>query len=320
MVSRNTSVFVIIAIIVVIIAAIVVPAFIRDNNTCHVTFVVDRGSEYQSLEVESGSTIPEPAVPNMSNSETFYYLAGWVDQDGNSWDFDTPVSDDITLYADKRELCDTYYLGFELNLNFDLRDGWTHYISWGDGSVSTYPDDSIQPDNLYTESGTFTITIQSTNSLGESYISYHTWEPLCDSSGSVVPAADSRFSLKVDREISDKDGTVLGNGLIHVYGHDISSASIYGMEYDQSVIDRMNEIRDLSHARVNSEGIWTYTHSEGGHPNISPGNYEVYRIVYDDSSYDLISENGLVIAIHVGGDVNLNFDWASGDWGVWTKP
>lgn len=318
MASRNNWVIALVAVVVIIVAAVAVLSLVRDD-TCHVSFIIDEGSEYQSLEVDSGSTIPEPAIPVLSDSETFYYLAGWIDADGLLWDFDTPISHNITLYADVRELCDTYYLGFELNLNFDLREGWNHHISWGDGSVSTYPDDSIQPDHLYTEPGTFTITIQSTNSEGESYFSYHTWEPMCDSFGSVVPAADSRFSFNVVREISDGDETVLGYGLIHVYGHEVSSASINGREYDQSVIDRMNEIRDLSHARVYSEGIWTYTQTEGGHRNLTPGDYEVYRIEYDDSSYDLISENGLVIALHVGGDLNLNFDWASGDWGEWTK-
>ena len=312
---RNPIILVAFISVVIFVAAIVV---VYNDDSCTVTFKLDYNTEYQTVEVESGTVVIEPSVPSISDTESFYYLAGWKDSYGNSWDFSTPIQDDVVLYADKEKICDTYYLGFDLCLNMYLTNGWSHTILWGDGSTSTYPEDR-QPRHEYRIPGTYTITINSTSPSGEIHVSNHIWKPMTDSVGSLVPAIDSRFSFRIIREITDQYGNVQGYGEIHACGHDISRATLGGGDVDQSIIDRMNEIRDLSHARVYSEGVWNYSHSEGGHINFPPGNYEVFRVVYDSSSYDLISEKGWVIAIHVGGDVDLNYDWVSNSWGKWTK-
>lgn len=313
--SRNPIILVAFVLVVIVVAAIVV---VYNDDSCTVTFKLDRNTDYQTVEVESGSMIPEPSVPNISDTESFYYLAGWKDSYGNSWDFSTPIHDDVVLYADKQKICDTYYSGFILRLNMELRDGWRHTILWGDGSTSTYPE-SIQPSHEYRIPGTYTISINSMNESGEIISSNHIWKPMTDSVGSLIPAIDSRFSFRIYYDITDQYNSDLGSGELYALGHKVVGGLFNGTKLSQSIIDGMNEVRDISHARVYSEGVWNYSHTEGGREYLEVGNFEVFRVVYDSSSYDLISENGLILAMHVGGDVNLNFDWGGDPWGEWTK-
>ena len=321
MASRNALIIGIVAILVIVVVAVVALSTQDDSNdTCRVTFAIDRDTEFQTIEVDSGSKVPEPVSPNISNEERFYFVTGWSDSQGNLWDFDDPVSENMTLYAEKQLLCNTYCSGFELNLNINtsVGDGWSHYISWGDGDTSSYPD-SIQPDHTYSRSGTYTITIQSTSPAGESYVSQHLWTPLCDSVGVLVPLTNTSLAPRVTWNVTDEYGNDLGRGYLHVYGHEVDNGTLNGRDLDQSTIDRINEIRDLSHARVYSDGMWTYTRVVDSSGSMVPGDFEVFRIVYDSGSYDLISENGFIISMHVGGDINLNYDWGYFERGYWTK-
>ena len=60
-----------------------------------VTFDSAGGSEVESQTVAYGKCAAEPAAPTQAG----FAFGGWLDADGNPYDFATPVTGDITLYA-----------------------------------------------------------------------------------------------------------------------------------------------------------------------------------------------------------------------------
>ena len=67
------------------------------EKTYTVTFESNGGSEVDKAIVSEGKTVAKPANPTRDG----YTFAGWyADKDGTKvWDFDTPVTEEITLYA-----------------------------------------------------------------------------------------------------------------------------------------------------------------------------------------------------------------------------
>ncbi|MBO4726249.1 MAG: InlB B-repeat-containing protein, partial [Clostridia bacterium] len=60
-----------------------------------VKFEVDGGSEVVKQIVDYGSMVTEPVAPTKEG----YVFQGWCDEDGFEYDFTTPVTQDMTLYA-----------------------------------------------------------------------------------------------------------------------------------------------------------------------------------------------------------------------------
>lgn len=67
--------------------------------TYTVTFDTDGGSDVPSQTIESGNTATQPEDPIKEG----YTFNGWVDNNGDPFDFDTPITSNITLYADWEE-------------------------------------------------------------------------------------------------------------------------------------------------------------------------------------------------------------------------
>jgi uncharacterized repeat protein (TIGR02543 family) len=69
----------------------------------NVTFVSNGGSTVASQLIADGGTAVRPTDPTKSSDETYNYsFAGWFANDqlsGQEYDFNTPVTDDLTLYA-----------------------------------------------------------------------------------------------------------------------------------------------------------------------------------------------------------------------------
>lgn len=68
-------------------------------TTCNVTFNPNNETESTITEVDSGSTVTEPADPIKTDSG----FLGWYDEDGNLFDFTTTINSDITLHAEWTE-------------------------------------------------------------------------------------------------------------------------------------------------------------------------------------------------------------------------
>lgn len=68
-----------------------------------VTFVSNGGTAVASQLIADGGTVERPTDPTRSSDETYNYsFAGWFANEqlnGQEYDFDTPVTDDLTLYA-----------------------------------------------------------------------------------------------------------------------------------------------------------------------------------------------------------------------------
>lgn len=307
-------------VIAIALVAIVAGAYILyDGDERHrVTFLQDDGTVYSTFEVEDGTIITQPNGPIVSDEEQFRFITGWYDIQGEKWDFDDPVTSNLFLSPTTERLLNVDCRGFYLFLNIDLehRD-WTVDVSWGDGTTSSYPEE-VQPYHQYSESGTYTITTTITDPDGNVYTAQHPWEPYSDSRGNLVPYADTMLSTRASYDITNVHGNRIGSGEMHIYGHDIRDATFNGSDLSPETIDAMNRIRDLSKSVISSDGMWRYTTTDYKDSPVYY-DYEVYRIQYDSDSYDLISENGRVIAVHVGGDVNLNYDWDYWEVGNWEK-
>lgn len=68
--------------------------------TYTVTFDSDGGSEVPSQTVNSGSKATEPNDPTKEG----FTFEGWVDGNGDPFDFDTLITSNITLYADWEQI------------------------------------------------------------------------------------------------------------------------------------------------------------------------------------------------------------------------
>ncbi len=68
-------------------------------TTCNVTFNPNDETESTITEVDSGSTVTEPTDPIKTDSG----FLGWYDEDGNLFNFTTPIRSDITLHAEWTE-------------------------------------------------------------------------------------------------------------------------------------------------------------------------------------------------------------------------
>jgi uncharacterized repeat protein (TIGR02543 family) len=68
-------------------------------NTFTVTFDSDGGSKVNSITVEPGSVINKPADPTKTGYD--FIFTGWYEKKSqtNTFDFDTPITTNITLYA-----------------------------------------------------------------------------------------------------------------------------------------------------------------------------------------------------------------------------
>ena len=281
---------------------------IWEVDQCQVTFMIDvtnNHSIYQTVTVNAGDAVSRPANPNIVAGNTYYYFIGWNDQFGESWDFNDPVYEDTTLYANAERLYSTLQTGFSLYLNIDqaVQNGWTHRISWGDNTADTSRNDP-QPDHQYNRAGEYTVTVESTSPSGIRYSSHCTVEFLSDSRGNMIPMVGGGSSASYD--VTDSSGSSLGTGFVLVSGQTIVAAEINGLELNDSTIDRMNDLRDLSRAEVYEDGLWEYSMTTVNGQQYT-SSVMVYKIEYSTSTYDLITEDGDVLEVHVGSDVGLNF-------------
>ena len=83
-----------------------------------VTFMPNNGGEPIVVEVESGATVNNEDIPNLSNSEDFLW---WYTDSGtfeNGFDFDTPITGDITLYAKWKD-------GYTVTISSNNPSYWT---------------------------------------------------------------------------------------------------------------------------------------------------------------------------------------------------
>ncbi len=64
------------------------------KTTATVTFEGE-GIEAFKVNVKKGNTVPEPDTPTRDD----WVFVGWYDADGNIWDFDLPVNENLTLHA-----------------------------------------------------------------------------------------------------------------------------------------------------------------------------------------------------------------------------
>ncbi len=62
---------------------------------CTVTFDMDGGLEQKALTLEEGQRVPKPVLAVKAG----YDLSRWVTEDGDEYDFATPLEDDITIRA-----------------------------------------------------------------------------------------------------------------------------------------------------------------------------------------------------------------------------
>jgi uncharacterized repeat protein (TIGR02543 family) len=60
-----------------------------------VSFDTDGGTDIEDKSVREGRTVSEPLEPTKNNFD----FVGWFDEDGEEYEFDTPVTKNITLYA-----------------------------------------------------------------------------------------------------------------------------------------------------------------------------------------------------------------------------
>jgi uncharacterized repeat protein (TIGR02543 family) len=125
-----------------------------------VTFETNGGSEVESQTLAAGESATRPEDP----TRTGYSFVDWYADsdltDGTEYDFDTPVGQDITLYAKwdphhytvgfdandgtgtMADQAFTYDVTQELNANAFTRDGY-HFVGWNteaDGSGAVYED------------------------------------------------------------------------------------------------------------------------------------------------------------------------------------
>ena len=125
--------------------------------TYTVTFDPNNAGETWTVEVEEGRLLEKPATdPTIDNGKYFRY---WTDEDGAEYDFATPVTGDITLYA-KYQYRITYSLGegvegtapetqwtgyrIKLSSVKPTREGYT-FKGWTDGTATYQPDEYIVP-------------------------------------------------------------------------------------------------------------------------------------------------------------------------------
>ena len=125
--------------------------------TYTVTFDPNNAGETWTVEVEEGKLVEKPATdPTIDNGKYFRY---WTDEDGAEYDFTTPVTGDITLYA-KYQYRITYSLGegvegtapetqwagyrVKLSSVKPTREGYT-FKGWTDGTATYQPDEYIVP-------------------------------------------------------------------------------------------------------------------------------------------------------------------------------
>ncbi|MEA4923264.1 MAG: InlB B-repeat-containing protein [Eubacteriaceae bacterium] len=64
-------------------------------TACTVTFDTKGGSAVEEQKIKKGDTATEPTAPTKEG----YTFKGWLDADGNKYDFNKAVNSDITLYA-----------------------------------------------------------------------------------------------------------------------------------------------------------------------------------------------------------------------------
>ena len=120
----------------------------------------------------------------------------------------------------------------------------------------------------------------------------------------MIPMVGGGSSASYD--VTDSSGSSLGTGFVLVSGQTIVAAEINGLELNDSTIDRMNDLRDLSRAEVYEDGLWEYSMTTVNGQQYT-SSVMVYKIEYSTSTYDLITEDGDVLEVHVGSDVGLNF-------------
>ena len=93
---------------------------IQLGNEYTVTFNMNgHGKQIDPQTVVEGYTAEKPTDPNKAS----YTFKGWYTQKsgGQQFDFDTPITEDITLYA-----------------HWELNSGWTGGLGWNDDYVPTY--------------------------------------------------------------------------------------------------------------------------------------------------------------------------------------
>lgn len=91
----------------------VLPADPETPNIYTVTFESNGGSAVEAQQVEAGKMAMKPAAPTRDN----YEFAGWYTDTAftNLYDFQTPVTADVTLYAKWDDLPEEYSVVFESN-------------------------------------------------------------------------------------------------------------------------------------------------------------------------------------------------------------
>ena len=139
-----------------------------------VTFETDGGSQISAVTVESGQTVDRPSTDPTKAGWAFY---GWYsDVTGEHvYDFSTPVTQNITVYALYEMNLGKFY-SYTVGFNYDGQDADTVTFYFGDGTSKTVDytsgeapeDDRAEAVHEYSAKGIYHMRQVATNSNGSS--------------------------------------------------------------------------------------------------------------------------------------------------------
>jgi uncharacterized repeat protein (TIGR02543 family)/LPXTG-motif cell wall-anchored protein len=240
-----------------------------------VTFETNGGSEVEPQTLAAGESATRPTDP----TRTGYSFVDWYADpeltDGTEYDFDTPVGQDITLYAKwdphhytvvflpnggsgtMADQAFTYDVAQELSANAFARDGY-HFAGWNteaDGSGTAYEDQATVENLTATASGQFDLYAQWE---AHDLVKTEKVEPTCTEGG-----REAYWTCSVcGRHFSDAAGTAEVTDLatldLSPLGHDFSGAWISDETGHWRVCNRCGE---KSAVQQHTFGPWTHTGS-----------------------------------------------------------
>lgn len=89
--NKNSKFILLILIVIVLITSILV---YFKTNSYHVNFYSE-GKLYQSIKVRKNRPMSEPEMPTREG----YIFIGWYNENGESWNFEDKVTEDLALTA-----------------------------------------------------------------------------------------------------------------------------------------------------------------------------------------------------------------------------
>ncbi len=167
------------------------------GDTFTVTFSPNGGSAVTSQTVKSGETATEPAAPNKDG----FTFGGWYTE-GKEYDFKTPVTANITLYA---KWTDTSVVN-KFTVTFNSNGGNAVAAQTvNEGEKATKPDDPTKADNVFGgwyEDADCTKEYDFSKAVDKDITLYAKWTPVPESINAVVMAKPevNTDKLKVNDE------------------------------------------------------------------------------------------------------------------------